>query len=224
MENKNTKVLAIKNYNLNKPEEVTKMAVVLKNHIVKNSLYSNIKGKNYVHVEGWQFAGGLLGTYPRVVKVESLETHAEGGGRFTYKWLAEVEIVRVSDEKVISRGFALCSNKEPNKTSFDEYAVLSMAQTRAIGKAYRNVIAWVMKMAGYEATPAEEMDVVEVKKPVDGKKVEKGSERCWIEGCTEWANPMEKAQSLKFFKKVLCEKHLTEAEEEQKKRAKQTNG
>ena len=32
-----------------------------------------------------------------------------------------------------------------------------MAQTRAIGKAYRNVIGWVMKLAGYEATPSEEM-------------------------------------------------------------------
>jgi hypothetical protein len=40
---------------------------------------------------------------------------------------------------------------------FDEYAILSMAQTRAIGKTYRNVIGFVMKTAGYEARPAEEM-------------------------------------------------------------------
>jgi hypothetical protein len=33
-----------------------------------------------------------------------------------------------------------------------------MAQTRAIGKAYRNLLAWLMKAAGFEATPAEEMD------------------------------------------------------------------
>ena len=39
----------------------------------------------------------------------------------------------------------------------DEYAILSMAQTRAIGKAFRNLIGWVIKMAGYESTPAEEM-------------------------------------------------------------------
>ena len=35
-----------------------------------------------------------------------------------------------------------------------------MAQTRAIGKAYRNLLAWLMKAAGFEATPAEEMDFV----------------------------------------------------------------
>jgi hypothetical protein len=42
-----------------------------------------------------------------------------------------------------------------------------MAQTRAIGKAYRNLLAWLMKAAGFEATPAEEMDFQhdEPKKP-----------------------------------------------------------
>ena len=33
-----------------------------------------------------------------------------------------------------------------------------MAQTRAVGKAYRNILSWIVKMAGYEATPAEEID------------------------------------------------------------------
>ena len=42
-----------------------------------------------------------------------------------------------------------------------------MAQTRAVGKAFRNQLAWLMKAAGFEATPAEEMDfaVEEPKKP-----------------------------------------------------------
>ena len=35
-----------------------------------------------------------------------------------------------------------------------------MAQTRAVGKAFRNQLAWLMKAAGFEATPAEEMDFV----------------------------------------------------------------
>jgi hypothetical protein len=53
---------------------------------------------------------------------------------------------------------AICSNKEGNKRQWDEYAILSMAQTRATGKAFRNLISWLMKAAGFEATPAEEMD------------------------------------------------------------------
>ena len=49
-------------------------------------------------------------------------------------------------------GFAICTNKEKRQTAFDEYAVASMAQTRAVGKAYRIYLGWIMKMAGFEST------------------------------------------------------------------------
>jgi len=32
-----------------------------------------------------------------------------------------------------------------------------MAQTRALGKAYRMALSWIVKMAGFEATYAEDM-------------------------------------------------------------------
>ena len=54
-------------------------------------------------------------------------------------------------------GFAVCSNKESGKKFYQEFAIMSMAQTRAIGKAYRNCLAWIIRAAGYEPTPAEEM-------------------------------------------------------------------
>lgn len=135
------------------------MARVLKEHIVKNELAVNIAGKQYVMVEGWQFAGGLLGTMPRIAEVTDLSKDDE------VKWMARAEIVEIKSGKVVATGFAVCSKKESKKASFDEYAILSMAQTRAIGKAYRNVIGWVIKMAGYEATPSEEMPVAPSKTP-----------------------------------------------------------
>jgi hypothetical protein len=46
-----------------------------------------------------------------------------------------------------------------------------MAQTRAIGKAYRNLLAWLMKAAGFEATPAEEMDFARDETPAKKPKV-----------------------------------------------------
>jgi hypothetical protein len=46
-----------------------------------------------------------------------------------------------------------------------------MAQTRAIGKAYRNLLAWLMKAAGFEATPAEEMDFAKEEAPTKKPKV-----------------------------------------------------
>lgn len=152
MEKKSTKELAIKDtYNIQSPQAMSEMANVLKTHIVKHKLYSPIVGKNYVHVEGWQFAGGLMGLFPKVVSVTNLSSGSE------IKWQSQVDIVEMKTGKIVGTGFAVCSNKESKKKSFDEYAVLSMAQTRAVGKAYRNLIGWVMKLAGYEGTPSEEM-------------------------------------------------------------------
>lgn len=149
---KTTKEVALKDYSLDTVGEVSEMATILKDHIVKQDLFTNIKGKNYVNVEGWQFAGGLLGLTPIITKVQNLSSDDE------FKYMAQVELERLSDGKIVSRGVAICSNKEYTKKSFDEYAICSMAQTRAVGKAYRNTLAWIMKMAGYQGTPSEEMD------------------------------------------------------------------
>lgn len=151
---RNKEIAVTKQFDINSPAEMTKMAVVLKSHVVGHKLYSNIKGKNYAHVEGWQFAGGMLGIMPLITEVIDVSKTGET------KWKATCEIVSMKDGKVMGRGFAVCSSKEGSKKSFDEYAILSMAQTRAIGKAYRNLIGWVMKLAGYEATPSEEMHKV----------------------------------------------------------------
>jgi hypothetical protein len=40
------------------------------------------------------------------------------------------------------------------------FQLRSMAQTRACAKAFRNVLAWVVVLAGYKPTPAEEMQGV----------------------------------------------------------------
>lgn len=144
-----TKTITLRNYSLEKPSDVVSMANVLKKHIVSNNLYTVIANKNYVHVDGWQFAGFLCGLNAMVDKVKNLSNEKET------KWSAIAKIY--SGEKLVSTGFAMCSNNETRKRTFDEYAILSMAQTRAIGKAFRNKIGWVMKLAGYESTPSEEM-------------------------------------------------------------------
>jgi hypothetical protein len=79
------------------------------------------------------------------------------------KYMATCEVRNITTGQLVATGIALCSNAEKTKRYFDEYAILSMAQTRAIGKAYRNLLAWLMKAAGFEATPAEEMDFASAK-------------------------------------------------------------
>lgn len=202
-----TKEITIKeNYNISKIKDMTAMSNILKTYVVKNKLYTNIKGKNYAHVEGWQFAGGMMGLFPKVVKVENLSSGNE------IKWKAEVEIINAKTGQVATSGFALCSSKEGNKKNFDEYAILSMAQTRAIGKAYRNLVGWVMKLAGYEATPSEEMHKVgqepvsqEVKEPVVGEQ--KGIS-CQYPKCqNKIISAAAVEYSKKRFNKVICKEH-----------------
>lgn len=139
-------------FDLALPSQALQVAEILQKFVKEKNLTSNIKGKQYPLVEAWQFAGSQLGLYPCLVAVNDLSNEKE------VKYQAEVNILRLSDDKVMSKGIAICSNKEFSKKSFDEYAILSMAQTRAEGKAYRMLLSWLMKAAGFEATPAEEMD------------------------------------------------------------------
>ena len=119
MENKTKKVVAVANkskvYNISRPSEVIQAAVMIKDYIVKHKLYADIKDKKYILVEGWQFAGGLLGLFPRVVSIEE-----KGVG----KWLVRVNIINQSTEKVMGTGYALCSKEEHSKRNFDEYAIM----------------------------------------------------------------------------------------------------
>lgn len=74
-----------------------------------------------------------------------------------YKYRCACDIVNVATGQKVGAGFAICSSLELIKSGFDEYAVFSMAQTRSIGKGFRNLIGYVMNSAGYETTPAEEI-------------------------------------------------------------------
>lgn len=148
---------------LTKPNEALQVASTLQTFVTERKLTANIQGKNYPLVEAWQFAGSQLGLIPVVKEVKNLSTDTE------LKYEAMVEVIRLTDSVVLSRGYAVCSNKENSKRRFDEYAIASMAQTRAVGKAYRNILAWLMKAAGFEATPAEEMDFIKDEVGDDGR-------------------------------------------------------
>ena len=147
-------------YQMVNKDSMLSLSNELKRFVKDAHLVSNIKGKDYCNVEAWQMAGASLGLFPIITSVQDLSSETE------VKYMATCEVRSYQDNKLVSVGIAICSNKEGSKKFFDEYAILSMAQTRAVGKAFRNQLAWLMKAAGFEATPAEEMDFVhEEKKP-----------------------------------------------------------
>lgn len=144
--------LTVSNASLTNPGGMLELAGTVKQFILDQKLFTAIQGRNYVNVEGWQFAGGMIGVLPVVQSTENLSSGEE------LKYRASVQLINIATDKLVGSGIATCSNKEKGKKCFDEYAIESMAQTRAVGKAYRLMLGWLMKAAGYEATPAEEMD------------------------------------------------------------------
>lgn len=139
-------------YDITDPAKTLALATILTGYIKKNGLTVNIKGNDYVKAEGWQFAGSQLGIIPIIEEVTDLSNEKE------LKYKTVVKLKRLDSDQIVGCGIAICSNKEYSKKSFDEYAICSMSQTRAIGKAYRNLLAWLITAAGFSPTPAEEMD------------------------------------------------------------------
>lgn len=153
------------------PQNALNVAKTLQRFVNEQKLTVDIQGKNYPLVEAWQFAGSQFGLYPIMLDCKNESTYEEKNYQWTdrrnnpkskktqhFKYRAIVEIRRYSDDKVFSRGSMVCTNDEFGKHEFAEYAVESMSQTRAEGKAWRMLLAWVMKAAGFEQTPAEEME------------------------------------------------------------------
>lgn len=124
------------------------VAASLKDVLRTQNMVQSIKGKEYVKVEGWQTLGSMLGVVPVVVWTRPVD-----GG-----WEARVE-ARTADGRTVGAAESMCVEAEggnwgPRATS---NARRSMAQTRAVSKALRGPLGFVVTLAGYQATPAEEM-------------------------------------------------------------------
>lgn len=111
-------------------------------------LYTIIGGRRYVRCEGWTTLAVMLGFLPREEGVVR-----DDDGRYE----ATVALVRITDGAVLTRASAECGLDEPTWKSRPAYARRSMAVTRATSKACRIAFSWVMVLAGYEVTPAEEI-------------------------------------------------------------------
>jgi hypothetical protein len=128
--------------------QASEIATVLKDVIEKQGLFSLISGKKYIKAEGWQTLGTFLGVTARE---KSVVKHEDGS------FEAYVELLRFRDGTVVGGASAICTRKERRWEKADDYAVRSMAVTRATGKAFRLSFAWIVTLAGYAPTNEEEM-------------------------------------------------------------------
>jgi hypothetical protein len=162
----------VESYDISNASETLHLAQDLAKFIRENRLAMQIQGKDYVNVEGWQYAGARLGILPVIEDVKRIETNDD-----EIKYQAHVKLMNLKSDTIVGSGFAICSNKESGKRYYQEFAIASMAQTRAIGKAYRNILAWIIRAAGYEPTPAEEMDFLVRDESGPARGQSRGSDR-----------------------------------------------
>lgn len=139
-------------FHTNDPVEVvnkaSEAASALKNVLDKQGLTTQIRGREHVNVEGWQTLGSMLGVFPILQWTKRVE----------HGWEARVE-ARTLTGATVGAGESQCLRTEqrgPWKDA-EDYALRSMAQTRATSKALASALRFVMTLAGYESTPAEEM-------------------------------------------------------------------
>ena len=119
----------------------------------RNQLYVEIQGRRHVRVEGWLTLGSMLGVTPVCVWTRPVDRDGARG------WEARVE-ARTLDGRTVAAAESQCLRVERRWARADDYALRSMAQTRATSKALSSALRFVVTLAGFDGTPYEEMQGV----------------------------------------------------------------
>jgi hypothetical protein len=126
--------------------EAAKVAAALEKVIRAQKLYVTIRGRDHVRVEGWTLLGTMLGVFPVLAWTRPL---ADG-------WEARVE-AKTMGGQVVGAAESECLRSETRWRNADDYALRSMAATRATSKALRQPLGFIMPLAHFAETPLEEI-------------------------------------------------------------------
>jgi hypothetical protein len=134
--------------------------------IIKDHWTVKIQGRDYVLIEGWTTLGAMVGVHPFLEwsRPVSDETGKHVG------WEARVLARKDRTLEVVSAAEAQCLSTEQNWKGRDDYAIRSMAQTRAQAKALKSPLMMIISLAGFETTPAEEMPASSFQPPTVEEK------------------------------------------------------
>lgn len=186
------------------PQEVvdnsTVQAKLLMNIVNQTHCYQQISGKKYLQVEAWETIGAFNRTHAETMDIIPI---VQDGQTIGYR--AKVQLWK--DGVVIGGAFMPCYFTENcckgKEGDAKHKACMSAAQTFATSKAYRMNFSYVAILAGYEATPAEEMAGSDSTQPNRSEHFcqehevvffKKGKMKGYahkIEGTDEWCNELE---------------------------------
>lgn len=151
--------------------EAKRAATALKKVIDGRQKKLTFNGEQYLFNEDWLTVARFYGVTSRIRETRYVEY-----GDSVRGFEAVAEAYLVHSGQIISTGEAMCLSDEPKwnmraKYSYEKgrkvkvgeepvplFQLKSMAQTRASSRVLRQVFAWVVVLAGYQPTPAEEMD------------------------------------------------------------------
>jgi len=150
--------------------------------ITKQRLYQTIGSSKHVLVEGWQTCGTLVGVFAvrdggtvelpwpalaplpdevpsgRVARedhehLRELHRARDRGQAFGFKTAYRAE----KNGAEVGWGEGRCTRGERNWVKRDDYALSSQSQTRGQSRALRQPLGFIVSLAGFATTPAEEM-------------------------------------------------------------------
>ena len=114
--------------------------------------------KKYLTIEAWQVLGTFLGLTP----VSEIIGEIQNNKGVVVGYRARAQIYKnpvIKNGEIVAGALLSSMEAEADRSGFqkDRFAIASMAQTRALSKAYRMALSWIVNLAGYEGTGAEEM-------------------------------------------------------------------
>ena len=195
---------------------LTRVLSLKKNPVIMN-------GEQYLEYEDWMTCGEFFGYGVRTGDAMAVEIDGVKGAK------ARADLIHLKTGMLLGGAEAYCMRDEEHWNTRPKYEwqgegdnrkrfkvgddivpwfqLASMAQTRAGAKAFRNRLAWVVVLAGYRPTPAEEMTEGTVSEMVKERRtVDKSSHYCPVhdvnffksgrmknyahpvEGTKEWCN------------------------------------
>lgn len=131
--------------------EARRAAIALNDVIAKKGKKVVFNGEQYLEFDDWQTIGKFYGLLVRTRDVSTVEIEGIMGAK------AFADVYDVKSGQVVGSAEAYCMRDEKNWQAKPWFQLASMAQTRAGAKALRNCLSWVVVLAGYKTTPAEEM-------------------------------------------------------------------
>ena len=198
-----------------------------------------MNGEQYLEFEDWQTCGQFYGYTVKTGDAILVEVDGVKGAK------AHADLIDLKTGMYLGGAEAYCMRDEEHWNTRSKYEwqgegdkrkrvkvgdevvpwfqLASMAQTRAGAKALRNRLAWVVVLAGYKATPAEEMTEGTVSEAVKERRTADKSEHyCQKHGVNffkkgkmqSFAHPVLDAEGKQTYddkgKPVWCHEHKEE--------------